>query len=127
MQGAVLTLGASHGKRMEIFRVQKEEVPERGVVVLHVQGPLNPNTVGSFSEALQDLFDRSIYKVVLDLVNVDYISSAGVGALISARTTAQDNQGDIVLIHPNPKILELFGLIDLFHFAADVPAATALF
>jgi len=112
---------------MEKLRIEKETVAGKGVAVLRVHGPLNPTTVADFSAVLQELFDHDTFKVVLDLVDVDYISSAGIGALISALTTTQQHHGDIVLIHPKPKVLELFGLTDMFHFAADSTAATAMF
>ena len=115
------------GQNMEALKIEKETVADKSVVVLRIHGPLNPVTVQTFSDTLQGIFDENIFKVVLDLVDVDYISSAGIGALISALSAAQQHHGDIVLIHPKPKVLELFGLIDMFHFASDATAATALF
>jgi anti-sigma B factor antagonist len=112
---------------MEALRIEKAEVQEKGVVVLYLHGALGPNTAPQFTDVLQDLFDKKMYKIVLDLNDVDYISSAGVGALISGLERAQLNHGDMVVIHPKPTVLELFGLSDMFHFAADAAAATALF
>ena len=117
----------SCGRDMERLKIDREVIADKGVTVLRVHGPLDRATAEDFTDTLEELFDQEAYKIVLDLVDVDYISSAGVGALISALATAQQHQGDIVLIHPKPKVLELFGLVDMFHFAADPAAATALF
>ena len=112
---------------MEALKIDREAVADKGVTILHVHGPLNPTTVPRFMEVLQEIFDKDMFRIVLDLVDVDYISSAGISALISALTTAQENHGDVILIHSKPKVLEMMGLIDTFHFAADPAAATALF
>ena len=112
---------------MEKLKIDRERIADKGVEVLCVHGPLDRSTVEQFTNALQELFDQNIFKVVLDLSDVAYISSAGIGALVGALMNAQQNRGDIVLIHPKPKVLELFGLVDMFHFAADPAAATALF
>ena len=112
---------------MDALKIDRESVADKGVVILHVHGPLNPMTVPRFMEILQEIFDKSVFKIVLDLVEVEYISSAGISALISVLTTAQENHGDVVLIHSKPKVLQMMGLIDTFHFAADPAAATALF
>ncbi|MGD0093791.1 MAG: STAS domain-containing protein [Planctomycetota bacterium] len=109
------------------MKIDTETVAGKGVVILHVHGALDRDTVEDFADTLQDVFDQGIFKIVVDLVEVEYISSAGIGALVSGLMNAQQNHGDMVLIHPKPKILELFGLMDMFHFAADSAAATALF
>ena len=111
---------------MEALKIEKTVVAEKNAVVIQLHGPLGPYTVSQFSDLLQDLFDSGSYRMVLDMNDVEYISSAGVGALISAQTTAQKNKGDVVLIHPKPKVLELFGLLDYFHFATDTKAALEL-
>jgi anti-anti-sigma factor len=115
------------GTGMETLKIEKEAIADKGIVVLRVHGPLNPTTVGTFSDTVQELLDHKVVKIVLDLVDVDYISSAGISALLNALSQAQQHHGDIVLIHPKPKVLELFGLIDMFHFASDPAAAMALF
>ena len=112
---------------MDRLKIDIERIADKGVEALCVHGPLDRSTVEEFTETLQEVFDRNIFKVVLDLSDVDYISSAGIGALVAALMNAQQNHGDIVLIHPKPKVLELFGLVEMFHFAADVASATALF
>jgi len=110
-----------------MVKIDKESIADKGVVILRVHGPLDRETVEDFTDMLQEVFDKGIFKIVVDLVDVEYISSAGIGALVSGLMNAQQNHGDMVLVHPKPKVLELFGLMDMFHFAADPAAATALF
>lgn len=43
-------------------------------------------------------------KVVLNLQNVDYVDSGGVGTLVGLYTSARAAGGDIKLAAPNPKV-----------------------
>ena len=50
-----------------------------GISILKVSGYLDTTTAGELESALYGLLDRGIYKVVVDLAGVNYISSAGWG------------------------------------------------
>ena len=51
---------------------------------LAVEGVLDSNTVSMFREHLQDLFDRGLREVVLDLAELSFLDSAGLGVLVAA-------------------------------------------
>src|SRR5438552_1406843 len=56
-------------------------------------------------------FDEGLYRIAVDLSGLDYISSAGAGVFIGTIGTAQDNDGNIVLLQPTPNVKEVFDLL----------------
>mgnify|MGYP001558977068 CR=1 FL=1 len=52
-------------------------------------------------------------ELVVDLSGLDYISSAGAGVFIGAIGTAQENDGNIILMRPSPNVKEVFDLLGL--------------
>ena len=97
---------------MPAFLITKEQLPE-GVVFLSVRGFLDAHTFEELEKAINDIFEGGTYKLVVDLAGLDYISSAGAGVFIGAIGTAQENDGNIVLMKPSPNVKEVFDLLGL--------------
>jgi anti-sigma B factor antagonist len=80
---------------MELYAVAKEW---NGVTILSLQGRV---TLGDESSQLRstikDLLKQGKKRMVLDLANVTYIDSAGLGALVAAYTSARNEGGEIRL------------------------------
>jgi anti-sigma B factor antagonist len=114
----------------EDFKIEKEALPEKGVVVLHLGGYLDAHTFERLEEAIANLFNEGHYKLVVDLERVEYISSAGAGVFIGTLSEAHEHDGDIVLMNPTPNVREVFdllGLTQVFQVVDDCPAALAAF
>lgn len=73
--------------------------------VLCMQGPITAHTVSSFQNAVRNEFAPV---VILDLTEVPYIDSAGLGSLVSAYITCHKAGQQVVLTGINPRILRLF-------------------
>jgi len=94
------------------FRIQKEKL-NGGVVAVGVKGFLDAHTFEQLEREFHDLFDAGSYRLIVDLSGLDYISSAGAGVFIEAIGTAQENEGNIVLVRPGPNVKEVFDLLGL--------------
>jgi hypothetical protein len=57
--------------------------------------------------------------IIVDLGNVDYISSAGWGIFISEIKSIRENDGDLKLVKMVPDVYEIFELLE-FHHILDV-------
>ena len=97
---------------MPAFQILKEKLRE-GMVLLTVRGFLDAHTFEELERAINDIFEEGTYKLVVDLSGLDYISSAGAGVFIGAIGTAQENDGNIILIKPSPNVKEVFDLLGL--------------
>jgi anti-sigma B factor antagonist len=114
---------------MAEFHIQTKKL-NGNVVFIAVQGFLDAHTFEEMEKTINDLFDGGTYRLVVDLSKLDYISSAGAGVFIGAIGTAQENDGNIVLMKPSPNVKEVFdllGLSQIFPFANDVDGAQKLF
>src|ERR1041384_1253658 len=66
---------------------------------------------------LRDLMNRLLNAdkrhFVLNLTNVDYIASSGLGQLISIWTSVQNNNGHMTILQPNKRVQRLFDITRL--------------
>ncbi len=97
---------------MPAFQILKEKLPD-SVVILTVRGFLDAHTFEELEKTINDLFENSVYKLAVDLSGLDYISSAGAGVFIGAIGTAQENDGNIILMKPSANVKEVFDLLGL--------------
>lgn len=86
--------------------------------MLSVKGRVDSATAPQFSQALESVTDGGIFKLVVDMANLEYMSSAGFRALLtSQRNCKRYNRGEVVLAAVPERIreaLELAGFTELF-------------
>ena len=79
------------------------------VTVIDVAGRI---TLGEGSsalrEAMRDLVGKSQKKILLNLGDVSYIDSSGIGEILRLFKLLRDRNGELVLLNPNRKLRELF-------------------
>ena len=97
---------------MPAFQILKEKLPD-DVVLLTVRGFLDAHTFEELEKVVNDLFEAGTYRLIVELSGLDYISSAGAGVFIGAIGTAQENDGNIILVKPSPNVKEVFDLLGL--------------
>lgn len=107
-------------------------VSESGSVeVIHLQGRLDSVEAPQMDKALQDAFRRGRYNLVIDMSELEYMSSAGFRALASARrNSVRHDHGDVVLAQVPPLVheaLEMIGFTSHFITFGDVSSAVAHF
>jgi anti-sigma B factor antagonist len=81
-------------------------------------------------DQLHDLIEQGRKKVVIDLAKVDWMNSTGLGILISALTTLNNNQGELKLANITEKIqslLTITKLVTVFETYDSVDQAVASF
>ena len=101
-----------------------------GLALVDVKGYLDAHTFEQLDKALGDLFKEKIFRIIVKLDELDYISSAGAGVFIGVFGRAQENHGDIVILKPNANVREVFdllGLSQIFKIVEDLPSAEKVF
>jgi anti-sigma B factor antagonist len=100
-------------------------------VMINVTGRIDSATAPQLQEALNDLIEESNYKLVLDLSQVDFISSAGLWVLVNAQKKCKRfNRGEVVLANVPQRIhdaLDLAGFIPYFKAFEDTAQAVGSF
>src|SRR5512133_355866 len=107
------------------------EVRQAGdVAVLLPARFINAHTVREFDEALEGLVRDGRYTILLNCKNLNYISSAGLGAIMGLIETVREHQGDILLSDLQPNVFAIFdtlGFTQLYRvFGAEDQALAAV-
>ena len=105
-----------------------QELLATGVMLIKIRGGIDAHTYEYFEAAIQDLFAKGNYRLILDMSEVRYISSSGTGVLVSALSQARDQNGNIIVLNPSRGVQEVFDILDvggLFPAAFDAKEAEA--
>lgn len=89
--------------------------PGDSIGVIKVGGYIDTTTSSELERALSSLLKKNQYRIVVDLGDVDYISSAGWGIFISEIKGIKENSGDLKLVKMIPEVYEVFELLE-FHY-----------
>lgn len=99
-----------------------------GYPVVAPAGEVDISTVDALRDHLSALLDGGSRRLVVDLGQIDYLDSTGLGCVAAARKRSQDLGGDLVLVCTRPRILRLFtitGLDAVFTICDSVAEAAA--
>lgn len=100
-------------------------------VVIAIEGRMDSIEAPRFEKALQDAGHHGRYNLVVDMSQLEYMSSAGFRALAAAhRNSQRHNRGDVVLVQVPSLVreaLELVGFAGHFNFFEDLDSALAYF
>ena len=85
------------------------------VTVIDVSGRI---TLGEGSsalrEAMRDLVGKNQKKILLNLGDVTYIDSSGIGELVSGFTTVTNSGGNLKLLNLNKRVKDLLQITKLY-------------
>lgn len=87
------------------------------VHLVEVTGRVDSMSANSLAEELNKIIDDGKDKLVVDLGNVEYMSSAGLRELVAALKRVHKSSGDLRLANPSARVtevLELAGLDTIF-------------
>jgi len=100
-----------------------------GVTVLDLSGRISLGEgAEQVRDAICDLVDKGQKAILLNMGNVSYIDSAGLGELISAYTTARKRAASVKLLSPSDRVkyvLKLTSLHKFFEIYEDEASALA--
>ncbi len=85
---------------------------------------------GKLRETIRDAVVRGEKKIILNLKDLDYMDSAGLGELVGAYTTVTNSGGRLKMLNVQGRALDLMQvtrLMTLFEFFDDEAAALASF
>jgi anti-sigma B factor antagonist len=74
-----------------------------GVTVLDLQGRLVLDETDYFRRRIEDLIRENRVNIVLNLKDVTYIDSAGIGMMVGKYLSVRRHGGDVKLLHLSPR------------------------
>lgn len=88
-----------------------------GICILELSGEVDVYTSPMVKDKLQALIESDRYRIVVNLKDVRYIDSTGLGILIGALKRVREHNGSVNLVITNPqtrKVFEITGLVKIF-------------
>lgn len=99
--------------------------------VVSVTGRLDSASSPKLAEELNKINDRGRFKIIIDMTNLEFISSAGLRVLIATlKNCKRYNRGELVLAGLSEQIFgvfELAGFTSIFKIYKDVLSAVGSF
>ncbi len=96
---------------------------ERSLARVCLVGALNTDTAPDFQSRLQDVIDRGYAVTVLDMKDLDYISSAGLRVIFKAAKDVKGSGNRLAAANRKPHIEKVFEILkalpDMAVFAND--------
>jgi anti-sigma B factor antagonist len=113
------------GERVEVSVSQKatDDIP-----VVAVSGEVDVYSAPELKERLTKLLESGARSVVVDLSDVAFLDSTGLGALVEARAATSEAGGSLPIVCSHERILKLFtitGLDGVFSIHGSVDEALA--
>lgn len=101
------------------FNITRSDTAE--ALIVQVQGEVDIHTSPALESALQEAVNDGKSAVWVDLSDVSFMDSSGLGALIASLRVAKANSKELVLVSPQPavnRVLAMTGLDKVFSIRA---------
>ncbi len=105
-----------------MFFINHTDLGEGSAAIIEVEGPLNSDSAPDFDDYISKLVDNNVICVLIDMQNLNFISSEGIGALLMIQKSIDERNGLAVFFNVNYEIKSLFkllGFTQVFTIAAD--------
>jgi anti-sigma B factor antagonist len=92
-----------------------------GIQVFELSGSLDIATSPTVRASLLEASARGDHRLIVDLTNVDFLDSTGLGALIGAQRRAKEFDGEVRLVVKEGQIVRLLRITGLLKIFAVYP------
>ncbi len=97
-------------KRFNISN-DSREVDGQPVQIVRVEGYLDSSTFPQLQDRLSELISEKNYRFVIDVEELNYISSAGLGVLMGMLQEVREHEGDLKMANMSTKIRNVFDML----------------
>ena len=101
--------------------------PDKTTCILKIEGEVDVYTSPQLKEEIVKISQSGVKRLVINLSQVEYLDSTGLGVLIGALKRLREADGNLSLVGPGMRILRIFeitGLDKIFEiFATEEDAA----
>lgn len=86
---------------------------QSGAVTLTLRGSLDGDTCTLLDREVGKALTEPIGAMVLDMTGVDFVTSAGIGTIVKAKTSLARKEVDLAMIGVQPQVQKVFEIIRL--------------
>lgn len=91
------------------------------VVVVDVRGEITFENSDLLRDKINELCNQGNFRIVIDLANLKYMSSAGMGVLVHGLKITRQGKGDLRLVNLNAKMRRVFLITQFTHHFSVFP------
>jgi anti-sigma B factor antagonist len=103
------------GRKTEIMSLKIDTREVAHVAILDVKGRIVlGEEIGELRDAVRNLVAEGKKKIILNLVDVDYLDSSGVGELVGCFTTVRNAGGELKLLNLSQKVQDVLHVTKLY-------------
>ena len=99
------------GNNMKLKIRNRQTTP--GIVTMSPEGSIDVDTSSILDRELCRILAENVKTLVLDMAGVDFISSAGIGAVTKAKVTLKRQGSDLAMINVQPQVIKVFEIMRL--------------
>ena len=96
------------------------------LLIIRVEGALDTNSSGQLESLLVEHLDRGARRIILELTEMDYVSSVGLRVFLSSLKRLKASEGRLLLSGLNDEVREIFdmaGFSPLFEIVSSLDEA----
>ena len=108
--GSAVHSRSNEGKNVEITLVTRET---DGYSIVEVSGEVDVFTAPQLDEQLSGLVEAGSYQLVVDLSNVEFLDSTGLGVLVKALKRVREHGGSLSVVTATDRISKVFRITGL--------------
>ena len=97
----------------------------QGCLVFHFTGQLDAYSEKQFKSYVEDVLKANLSSVVIELSNIDFLDSSGLGALVQIAKQCNDSKRGFIVVG-NARVIQTIKLVRLeefLHLAPDLHTA----
>lgn len=93
----------------------KQEIKD-SIEIITLSGILNADTSPNLEEVLDSVAEKPSPKILMNIPELTYISSAGIGCFIGVIKKIRTKGGDIRFVKMDSRVYRVFSLLDMTDF-----------
>ncbi len=106
---------------MSELTIDLDSIEGTPIVAMRCHGDIDAHTCARLDTSMKGVLGGGVVRVIVDLTDVPYVASRGLGVLIAARKQIEDADGALVLLKPNESVMaaiEVLGFDSVFDIAS---------
>lgn len=96
-----------------MMEVQFELFEDKKAALIKIPTRLDASNSLPFKDKMNELVDKGYVNLLVDLSQTNFIDSSGLGALVGKISTCRKNGGDVKLISPTQRVIEILQITNL--------------
>lgn len=98
---------------MEGIKISRSQVgARRDICLLRVKGYIDTQTCGKMLAEITQVIKEGLLHIIVDMSQVNYVSSAGWGVFVGEIKGIRENGGDLKIVQMSPEVYDVFEMLE---------------